>query len=86
MSADSAPRVAIAGCAGRMGRTLLTAAHLAPDCELIGGFEHAASPLVGKKLAHISRLDDERLEVEPSVEPLLPQTDIVTQDEDDDKH
>ena len=60
-----------------MGRTLLTAIHTDPDCTLTGGFEHAASLDLGKKLSSISRLNDDSFVVEPTIDALLPHTDIV---------
>jgi len=47
-------RIAIAGCAGRMGKTLLNAAHTTPEVALTGGSVLADSPLVGVDLALIA--------------------------------
>jgi len=41
-------RFAIAGSAGRMGRTLIEAVLAAPDAELVAALEHADSPFIGK--------------------------------------
>jgi 4-hydroxy-tetrahydrodipicolinate reductase len=41
-------RFAIAGSAGRMGRTLIEAVLAAEDAELIAALEHPASPFIGK--------------------------------------
>ena len=41
-------RFAIAGSAGRMGRTLIEAVLAAPDAELVAALEHPGSPFIGK--------------------------------------
>jgi len=41
-------RVAIAGASGRMGRMLVEAVHLAPDCTLAGALAHAGNPGIGQ--------------------------------------
>ena len=41
-------RFAIAGSAGRMGRTLIEAVHAAPDAELVAALEQPGSPFIGK--------------------------------------
>jgi dihydrodipicolinate reductase len=40
-------RIAISGAAGRMGRHLIEACHLAPVVELSVALEHPDSPLLG---------------------------------------
>ena len=41
-------KVAIAGIAGRMGRTLAEMVHAADDLELVGGLARAGSPFLGQ--------------------------------------
>ena len=43
-------KVAIAGIAGRMGRTLAEMVHGADDLELVGGLERAGSPWLGQSI------------------------------------
>ena len=43
-------KVAIAGIAGRMGRTLAEMVHAADDLELVGGLERAGSPFLGQSI------------------------------------
>ena len=44
-------KIAIAGASGRMGQMLIEAVLNAPDAELVGALEHAASPALGRDAA-----------------------------------
>ena len=41
-------RIAIAGASGRMGRTLVETVLDTPDCSLVGAFDIAGSPAIGR--------------------------------------
>ncbi len=43
-------RIAVAGCAGRMGRAVLREVAAERDLELVGGFERPGHPLIGQDL------------------------------------
>ena len=47
MNADKLYRISIAGASGRMGQMLIEAVRAAPDCELAGALDMAASPSIG---------------------------------------
>ncbi|MDE1172418.1 MAG: 4-hydroxy-tetrahydrodipicolinate reductase [Parvibaculaceae bacterium] len=49
-------RVVIAGCAGRMGRTLMRLVSETDGAELAGGLEHAGSPFLGQDLGALAGL------------------------------
>ncbi len=50
-------RIAIAGAAGRMGRTLIREVHQAKGCVLAGGLETAGKPEVGKDLGVLAGVE-----------------------------
>ena len=43
-------RLAVAGAAGRMGKTILTLANRDSQFRIVGGLEHAESPVLGSDL------------------------------------
>ena len=49
----SAPKIAVAGCAGRMGRAVLSAIFDDSDATLVGGFETPNSPEKGQDLGRL---------------------------------
>ncbi len=49
-------RIGILGCAGRMGRMLIKAAHDREGCVISGGTEPAGSPFLGKDLGELAAL------------------------------
>lgn len=49
-------RVAIVGCAGRMGRALVTEVHAADDLELVAASEQPGSPAVGQDAGSLAGL------------------------------
>ena len=70
-------RIAVAGCAGRMGRTLLNLIAQDPDLELAGGFEHEGSPACGKPLSDFVSGLDASLKVESAIDPLKDKMDAL---------
>ena len=49
-------KIGILGCAGRMGRMLVAAAHQRDGCRLVGGTEPAGSPFLGKDIGELAAL------------------------------
>ncbi len=70
-------RIAVAGCAGRMGRTLLYLIENDADLVLAGGFEHEGSPHQGKPLAGLAQIANAGLVVEPTVASLGKKIDVL---------
>ncbi|OGW86937.1 MAG: 4-hydroxy-tetrahydrodipicolinate reductase [Omnitrophica bacterium RIFCSPHIGHO2_02_FULL_46_11] len=46
-------KVIVAGAAGRMGRTILSLAHLDPEIKIAGAFEKADSPSIGRDISEL---------------------------------
>lgn len=74
--------IAVAGCAGRMGRHHLRTIDNDPDASLLGGFEHQGSPLLGKPLielvgAGLASVGSSTLKVEASLAPFLKKIDVL---------
>lgn len=61
-------KLAIAGAAGRMGRTLARIVHETEGCELVGGLEPKGSPHVGHDMGVLSGLGE--LDIPISDDPL----------------
>ena len=74
----SAPwRIAVAGCAGRMGRVLLQLIDRDEELALAGGVEHEGSPHQGKPLSGLASGLDSTLKVEAAVAPLIGKIDVL---------
>lgn len=63
-------RIAIAGAAGRMGRTLIDLANGEEDLTVCGAFEHAESNFVGQDAGEVAGIGKSGLEIVKSIEEL----------------
>lgn len=70
-------KVAIAGAAGRMGRTLARIVHEAPGVELVGGLEARGAPHVGHDMGRLAGLGDLDLPISDNPLELLARVDAM---------
>ncbi|TAA40383.1 4-hydroxy-tetrahydrodipicolinate reductase [Corallincola spongiicola] len=70
-------RVAIAGCAGRMGKNLLNAAFDSEAVELVAGFERPGSSLIGADLGEFAGVGKLGVEISGGLEGLEGIVDVV---------
>ncbi|MCI5047922.1 MAG: 4-hydroxy-tetrahydrodipicolinate reductase [Aquisalinus sp.] len=70
-------RIAIAGCAGRMGRSLLHLVESDDTLSLAGALEHEGSPYHGKPLSTLMPGLPEALVIEGSVKALAEKVDVL---------
>ncbi|GBD43356.1 4-hydroxy-tetrahydrodipicolinate reductase [bacterium HR40] len=72
-------RVAIAGCAGRMGRTNLAQALADPDVELVGGCERPGHPDLGRDLGELAGRSPLGLVVSEDFQAVARQAEVVVE-------
>ncbi|GAA5213788.1 4-hydroxy-tetrahydrodipicolinate reductase [Corallincola platygyrae] len=70
-------RVAIAGCAGRMGKNLVASAFESPLVEVVAGFERPESSLIGVDLGELAGVGKLDIPVSAGLEGLEDQVDVV---------
>jgi 4-hydroxy-tetrahydrodipicolinate reductase len=70
-------KIAIAGAAGRMGRTLTRVVHQIGTVELVGGLESKGSAHVGHDMGRLSGLGEIDAEIVDDLLELLPRADAV---------
>ncbi len=70
-------RIAVAGCAGRMGRALLSLIDEHPGFILAGGLEHQGSPFQGKPLTDLVPVTDKTLQVRGNIENVVSDLDVL---------
>ena len=70
-------RIAIAGCVGRMGRSLLDLVHSDEALSLSGALEHEGSPYHGKPLSTLMQSLPDALVIEGSVKALTEKVDVL---------
>ncbi|MGH8531501.1 MAG: 4-hydroxy-tetrahydrodipicolinate reductase [Gammaproteobacteria bacterium] len=79
MSAVAPIRVAVAGAAGRMGRTLIEACRDAPDIELCAALECAGSPYLGQDAGIVARGPVLGIPITPQLEEVLNAFDVLVE-------
>ncbi len=70
-------RVGISGCGGRMGRMLVAEVSLTEACQLAGGGEAAASPVLGKDIGELAGIGAVGLVASSDIEALFAASDVV---------
>ena len=70
-------RVAVAGCAGRMGKMLVGAVAAADDLQLSAANEAKASPSIGKDAGAVAGLDPLNVDIVDDLSALFKKTDVV---------
>ncbi|MGH8513632.1 MAG: 4-hydroxy-tetrahydrodipicolinate reductase, partial [Gammaproteobacteria bacterium] len=79
MSAVAPIRVAVAGAAGRMGRTLIEACRDAPDIALCAALECAGSPYLGQDAGIVARGPGLGIPITPRLEDVLNAFDVLVE-------
>ncbi|MEZ5648041.1 MAG: 4-hydroxy-tetrahydrodipicolinate reductase [Alphaproteobacteria bacterium] len=69
-------KIGIAGCAGRMGRLLLTASLQNPQFQLIGGTVRSGHPAAGKDIGFLLGCSDLGLKIVTDAAALFPHLDV----------
>lgn len=69
-------RIAIAGAAGRMGRTLIELAEADPALEVCGAFEHAESNFIGQDAGELAGVGKLGIKIENTISA-LPDFDVL---------
>src|SRR5690348_14140030 len=70
-------RVGISGCGGRMGRMLIAEIASTADCQLAGGIEASASPVLGKDIGELAGIGAAGLIASADVAALFAASDVV---------
>ncbi len=73
----SQTRVAIAGVAGRMGRTLVATISELPDLELVAGLEHPSSADLGKDTGALAGIGDNAITVTADIQEAVQAADVL---------
>ncbi|MGH7033464.1 MAG: 4-hydroxy-tetrahydrodipicolinate reductase, partial [Stellaceae bacterium] len=70
-------RVGISGCGGRMGRMLIAEVASIPDCQLAGGIEAPASPVLGKDIGELAGIGAAGLLASSDIAALFAASDVA---------
>ncbi len=70
-------RIAVTGAGGRMGKTLIEAVALNPDCELTAAIERPDSSLVGCDAGELAGLGKNGVQVVGNIEAVIDQFDVL---------
>ena len=70
-------RVAVAGCAGRMGKTLVQAIEDSPQLVLGAAFEHAGHSFLGADAGALAGIGDKGVAISADVEAAIDAFDVV---------
>ena len=70
-------KVVVAGAAGRMGRRIMYMVEQNPDLQLVGGFEQAGNPEIGKDLGELAGLSKIGVSLSEGLASVIEQGDVV---------
>lgn len=70
-------KVAVAGVAGKMGKTILSLAFKDPDFQVTGGLEHPESPVVGKDLGTLASSEPLGNKISSYAQSVLKEADVL---------
>ena len=70
-------KVIVAGAAGRMGKRVGYMVTQNPQLQLVGGFEQAGSPLVGKDMGEVGGYGPTGIVISPGLESVIDRGDVI---------
>ena len=70
-------KIGVLGCAGRMGRAIISEVMLTDGCTLVGGTETAGHSAIGQDLGALAGLEDVGLKVHDDAASLIELADVV---------
>lgn len=70
-------RLAVAGAAGKMGKTILALAARDSEFKIVGGLEHAKCPDLGKSLGQVLGLEGLKVPVTSDIQAVLKHSDVL---------